>query len=1337
MAVAAIIMSIMVVAVPASPAHAVSVAAIDLGRAASFAILAGDSVGNTATGPTTIVRGDLGVLAGAGGVTGFPPGEVHGTWYASGATEVVDAHADLVAAYAEAASRTSNFALAGDLIGKTLAPGVHTNAGAVANTGTVTLDGGGDPNAVFIFQVGGALAMAAGSHVILTGGTQAKNVFWQVNGAGAIGATADFAGTLMTAAAIGVGADTVFNGRALAKTGAITTNSNQFYSAPPAVTIDGGSTLAVADNTPTISGTATMDVPTTVTVTIGTQTLPAAVQSNGTWVVTATILANGTYTVTAVGSDAVGNTGTAVQALTIDTVPPVVTINGGAVRVTNDSTPTIDGTSDITAGSLVTVTVGVQTLTTLVQSNATWSVTASLIADGAHSVSALVHDQAGNPGSASQTLGIDATAPVVAINGGATALTSDSTPALSGTITGGTVTVSIDGLAVPGVTQVSGNWTAAFPAGRSPLGGGDHYVAVTGTDAAGNVSSASQTLTVDTTLPTISIAPGSSDATNDQTPTISGTTDAAAGVTVTVTIDGGSVMTTLVQPGGTWNVTPPSLTPGLRTIVASVPDPAGNVGTATQTLTIDVTSPTVSIVGGPSHTTADATPTLTGSSDATAGSAVAVTVNGQTLPTTIGAGGSWSVTAATIANGTYGVLVTVTDAAGNAGNAIQSLTINAVPPVVTIAGGTDTSTSDVTPIIQGTSDAATGSAVVVTVAAQTLHATVQPGGTWNVTAASITLGTEVVTVSVTDAAGNVGVATQNLTIDSAAPTNIEIAGGAARSTSDDTPTISGTTDAANGRIITVTVDGQSMPVSANLGTWSVTAVHVADGTYVVNVSVTAGGTPGSASQNLTIDTVAPVVVPTGGGSVDTTDSTPAITGSGAPPGASVTVTVAGQTMTTTVGPDGTWSVIPTNPLPVGANQVVITITDSVGNQGTGTQVVNVAAAPVGAATPDFVPVGPKRVFDTRLGQSPNALRTVVKQQVNGSYELQVQMTDLAGLVPAGGVGAVSLNVTSTGSTAAGFITVYGCGTRELVSSVNFPAGGTVANAVIAPVSAAGTVCFFANTSTDIIVDINGWFATGAAFTSVGPKRVFDTRAGASPEALRLVTSTKIPANGMIEVRLTDLIGYVPAGGVGSVSLNVTVTNPEASGFITVYACGARAAVSSVNFVAGQTVANAVIAPVSASGTVCFYSMAATDLVVDINGWLQTGSGFKGIDPARVLDTRRDNSPDALRVVPKAKIGGNNILEVRVTDLAGRVPADGVDAVSLNVTAANPEAAGFITVFACGAMEAVSTLNFSLGATVANAVMTPVSATGTICLYSNTQTDVIVDINGWIGNAQSG
>jgi hypothetical protein len=160
----------------------------------------------------------------------------------------------------------------------------------------------------------------------------------------------------------------------------------------------------------------------------------------------------------------------------------------------------------------------------------------------------------------------------------------------------------------------------------------------------------------------------------------------------------------------------------------------------------------------------------------------------------------------------------------------------------------------------------------------------------------------------------------------------------------------------------------------------------------------------------------------------------------------------------------------------------------------------------------------------------------------------------------------------------------------------------VSNAVIAPVSTSGTVCFYSLSPADVVVDVNGWFAGGSAFHAVSPQRIFDTR-GESANALRTVPAAKVGDANVLEVKVVDLAGAgIPAAGVAAVSLNVAVTNPDAAGFVTVYPCGTRTLVASVNYVAGQTVSNAVIAPVSATGTVCFYALRPTDLVVDVNGW---------------------------------------------------------------------------------------------------------------------------------------
>ena len=140
---------------------------------------------------------------------------------------------------------------------------------------------------------------------MLTNGAQASRVFWQVNGAGAVGANADFAGTLMALDAVAIGNGTLVNGRAFARNGALTLDNNQFYSAPPAVTIDGGATANTTDTTPTISGTTDVEAPGVVTVTVAGQTLTAT-PSGGAWSVTSAILANGTYPVVASVTDGGG-----------------------------------------------------------------------------------------------------------------------------------------------------------------------------------------------------------------------------------------------------------------------------------------------------------------------------------------------------------------------------------------------------------------------------------------------------------------------------------------------------------------------------------------------------------------------------------------------------------------------------------------------------------------------------------------------------------------------------------------------------------------------------------------------------------------------------------------------------------------------------------------------------------------------------------------------------------------------------------------------------------------------------------------------------------------------
>ena len=821
---AALVCSMLLVGiVPATSSATPPLTPVNLGTAATYSVLSGASVTNTNSVPATTLRGDLGVTV-VDTISGFPPGVVIGTTH-NADTAALLAHADLVIVYNDAAGRSPATAFAGDQGTQTYTPGVYHAGAAITNTGTMTLNGQNDPNAVFIFQVVGAVTLAASAEVKLINGAQSSRVFWQIQGALTLGAGAKFAGTAMALDAIGIGDGAVVNGRALARNGAITTYSNNFYTTAPAVAITGGGTATTSTGTPTITGTTSVAVGQTVTVAVDGQTLTTTVATGGTWSVTAALIANGTYGVVATVTDAQGNNGSATQSLTVsvDTTPPVVTINGGATATTTTATPTITGTTDEAVGTTVSVTIDEQTLTTTVQSGGTWSVTAALIGNGTYTVEASVTDAHTNTGTATQSLTVDTVLPAVTITGGASESTNDPTPTIGGTTdvgVGVTVTVTVASQTLTALVQSGGTWNVT----PATIADGTFTVTASVSDPAGNPGSATQALTIDTAAPGVTITGGATVLTNDATPTLAGTvtSDVPLGATVTVTI-AGQTLTPTVQIGGTWSVTAATVVDGAHTVTASATDVSGNPGGASQVLTVDTTAPTVSITGGATSLTKDATPNISGTTNAATGTTVTVTVAGQTLTALVQSGGTWNVTSTTVVDGTHTVLASAPDPAGNTGSASQALTIDTTAPTVTITGGATATTNDSTPTIVGTTDAAAATTVTVTIAGQTLTTTAQIDGSWTVTATTVAEGPRSVLASVTDPATNTGTATQTLTIDTTAP-SVAIAGGATAATNDVTPTIAGTSDAATGTAVTVTIGAQTLSTTVQSGgTWTVTA----------------------------------------------------------------------------------------------------------------------------------------------------------------------------------------------------------------------------------------------------------------------------------------------------------------------------------------------------------------------------------------------------------------------------------------------------------------------------------------------------------------------------------
>jgi hypothetical protein len=195
--------------------------AIGLGTASSFSVLAGEGITNT--GPTT-VAGDIGTFPNTS-ITGLGSITVLGTNHA-GDSVTQGAKNDLTTAYTTAAGEGPTTAIAADLVGRTLKPGVYNSASAVALSGVLTLDAAGDPSAVWVFQAGSTLITAPGSRVVMLNGAQPCHVYWQVGSSATLGTNSRFVGTILALTSISLQTGATVDGRVLARNGAVTLDTN-------------------------------------------------------------------------------------------------------------------------------------------------------------------------------------------------------------------------------------------------------------------------------------------------------------------------------------------------------------------------------------------------------------------------------------------------------------------------------------------------------------------------------------------------------------------------------------------------------------------------------------------------------------------------------------------------------------------------------------------------------------------------------------------------------------------------------------------------------------------------------------------------------------------------------------------------------------------------------------------------------------------------------------------------------------------------------------------------------------------------------------------------------
>ncbi|MGK3359523.1 Ig-like domain-containing protein, partial [Enterobacter kobei] len=741
--------------------------------------------------------------------------------------------------------------------------------------------------------------------------------------------------------------------------------------------------IVLTDDTGTIRGTITSGTATDASKPIlagtGEPGGTITIYDNGVVVGTTTVLPNGTWSIrpdgplpdgahsiTVVETDAAGNQSAASAPInfTVDTTPPLAP---GNLVVSNDG-GTISGTAE--PGSTVTIRDGNVILgTSVADSVGNFTLTLTQPKLNGETLTANATDAAGNTGPATAAAAPDTTPPqtpvivsviddVQATTGpvGQNGLTNDRAPTLNGTgEPGSTITIS-NGSDILGTVNVpsSGLWSFTPPV---PLSNGTYVLTATATDAAGNPSGQSNawTITVDGTAPDAPVitqvvddAPGGTlgslnlnDTTNDATPTLSGTAEANA--TVTIRADGVVIGTTVADGLGAWSFTPSTpLGEGPHTLTAVATDAAGNTSGVSNSwgLIIDSVAPATPVITqvvddapeglgalNPNGSTNDTTPTLNGTAEP--GSTVTIRLDGADLVTVpVGSNGTWTYTpTAPLGEGPHTFTVAATDAAGNTSlpSTGFNIIVDTTPPVAaTIASVTDDvggvqgplssgdTTDDTQPLLQGT---APPDAVVTVYDGTTLLGTaiLDGSGGWSFTPVTpLTDGPHSLTVHTTDAAGNTIVSSPFvLTVDTVAPATPDIPAitvnpdgtetplNPGETTRDTTPTLSGTGNP--GDTVTIYNGGVKLDdvVVDGTGNWTWTpATPLPNGTYDITLTVTnmdGTGNESAPSQpvTITIDTdppatpAAPVItdsvsqvtgpVPDGG---TTNDPRPVLSGTG-------------------------------------------------------------------------------------------------------------------------------------------------------------------------------------------------------------------------------------------------------------------------------------------------------------------------------------------------------------------------------------------------------------------------------------------------------------------------
>ncbi|EOZ1397413.1 Ig-like domain-containing protein [Enterobacter hormaechei] len=1108
-----------------------------------------------------------------------------------------------------------------------------------------------------------------------------------------------------------------------------TTHEVEVNLTAPVLTIDtvsGDDVINSSEKTQdlTITGTASrLAAGAVVTVMLNGKAYSATVDTNGQWTTTVPAsevgqLGEALYTVSASATDSVGNSSSTSHTVNVESVLPGVIINTVAgddvINAAELATgQTISGTVvNAEAGNTVTVSVGGHSYTATVQDNLTWSVSVpesvlAALGNGDLTVTASVTNGVGNSGSGERDITIDANLPglrvdtvagddvINSIEHGQNLIITGSSDGLTA---GTALTVTVNGKTYPATVLADGTWSAAIPsADVSALAAGTVTVNVEGQSSAGNPVTINHDVTVDLANVAISIDAIASDdvinaAERGADLVLSGTTsNVEENQIVTITF-GGKNYTATVDAEGKWTATVPSadltgLKDGDASVQVSVTNVNGNSASAGREYSVDATAPSVTIntiatddILNASEAQSDLA--ISGTSTAEAGQTLTVSLNGKDYTTTVSANGSWTlnVPAADLAgltDGSVTVTASVSDKAGNPASVDHTLTVDVTVPAVTIhtVAGDDVinvAEHNQAQIISGSATgAAAGDTVTVTIGGQSYTTVLDAAGNWSVgvpanVISGLSDGSVTVTASVTDAAGNTGSGTHNVTVDTGLPSV------SFNAISDDNVlnavekgqdlSVSGTSaNLAEGTVVTVTLNGKNYTATtAADGTWSLT-VPAADlaglgqASYTLNATATNGvGNSVSSSANLLVDTALPTVTintVAGDNVINAAEVAAGQTLSGtvanAEAGNTVTVTIGGHSYTATVQNNLSWSVnVPSDVLTAlgnGSLSVTATVTNGHGNTGTGEREIaidaNLPGLRVNTVAGDDVVNTIEHAQNLIVSGSSDGLAagTTLTVTVNGKT--------YAASVLADGTWSAAIPAADVGALAAGTVTVTVAGQSAAGNPVTISHDVTVDLAAVAiSIDAIATddVINAAEKGADLVL-------SGSTSNVEENQTVTVTFGGKTYTA-------KVDADGnwTATVPSSDLAGL--KDGDASVQVSVTNVNGNSASAGREYSVDATAPTVTFDTVAGDNVINGseAAAGVAISGTTT--AEVGQTVTVNLGGnsytaQVQQGGVWSINVPAADLSTLADNG---------------YTVQVSVSDAAGN-PGSAGKAITLDTT----------------------------------------------------------------------